>query len=919
MAKISLSLITLLVLLADNLLAQQHLSLSGKWSVALDSLNVGIAQKWFEKNEGSMAVNLPGTLDDAGIGTSADTSGAEIKKDILYKLTRKHSYIGAAWYYKEISIPANWRNSQVLLSLERALWSTGLWVNGQFIASDESLSTPHNFDVSKYIKTGRNFIAMRIDNRRLYDISIKNLAHAYTDGTQIIWNGVIGKMQLTALNKLHVATVQTYSDIDKKSVELNIAARNMTAATVRANMKIEILSKNNKVVAVKNIQPSLKPGDNELKQNMSLGKTALLWDEFNPNLYTVKISLYNKTTSEGDNYITSFGLRKISTSGNKLLVNYLPVFLRGTLECNVFPLHGYPPMDKAGWAKVFRAAKDYGLNHLRFHSWCPPEAAFEVADSMGFYLQVELPFWQSNAGNDTAAKRFIESEAKRISTEYGNHPSFCLWSLGNELQGDFQWLNDLAARLKTFDHRHLYATTTFTFQNEHGRWPEPQDDFFVTQYTKNGWVRGQGIFNTHAPDFRTDYGDAVNGLPVPVITHEIGQYSVYPDLKEIPKYTGVLEPYNLKLIKEHLGRKDMLPLSDSFTLASGKFSVNLYKEEIERALKTGGISGFQLLDLHDFPGQGTAHIGILNAFWETKGLTTADEHRSYCAPVVPLLRFSKATYTNDERFSAGAEIANYSGRDLKSIFPHWCVRDAKGNILFSGKLREQQLVIGLNKLSGPIAFDLKNFKQAVKLNIEVSLTGTQVKNNWNIWVYPKNVDADNKDVIYTRSVIEAITALEQGKKVLLNPDTSKILGVEGRFTPVFWSPLHFPNQPGTMGILCNPAHPALKNFPTDFYSDWQWWNLISSSKTMVIDDLPAVTPIVRVIDNFNKNRKMANVLELRYGQGKLIVTSLNISDSLDTRPAARQLRYSLLQYMQSSNFLPTVAVNEAQLHLLVRE
>lgn len=113
------------------------------------------------------------------------------------------------------------------------------------------------------------------------------------------------------------------------------------------------------------------------------------------------------------------------------------MFLRGTLECCIFPLTGYPPTTKEGWSKVFRSAKEWGLNHLRFHSWCPPKAAFEVADSLGFYLQVELPLWSLNVGENPAMNQFLYDEAKRILSEYGNHPSFCFLSLGNELQPDF--------------------------------------------------------------------------------------------------------------------------------------------------------------------------------------------------------------------------------------------------------------------------------------------------------------------------------------------------------------------------------------------------------------------------------------------------------------------------------------------------
>lgn len=203
------------------------------------------------------------------------------------------------------------------------------------------------------------------------------------------------------------------------------------------------------------------------------------------------------------------------------------------------------------------------MNHLRFHSWCPPEAAFNVADEMGFYVQVELPVWSVTLGKDSATVEFLRAEAKRISKEYGNHPSFCFWSIGNELQYDFNILASMLGEMKATDDRHLYTTTSFTFEKGHGDWPENQDDFFVTQWTKKGWVRGQGVFNQELPSFDKDFRASIEGMEVPLVTHEVGQYSVYPDLTEIPKYTGTLMPLErmgLSVIRRYkMGRREIHP------------------------------------------------------------------------------------------------------------------------------------------------------------------------------------------------------------------------------------------------------------------------------------------------------------------------------------------------------------------------
>jgi hypothetical protein len=362
----------------------------------------------------------------------------------------------------------------------------------------------------------------------------------------------------------------------------------------------------------------------------------------------------------------------------------------------------------------------------------------------------------------------------------------------------------------------------------------------------------------------------------------------------------------------------MLTLAHDFTQASGRFAALLYKEEIERAFKTKGFSGFDLLDLHDFPGQGTALVGMLDAFWDSKGVVTPQQHHMYCSEVVPLLRFEKAVYTNDEVFNATAEIANFSAGALKRIKPVWKVTDQNGKLWYNGHLQTQDVPVGNGTELGKISFDLSAIKEAVQLTVSVNLEGSRYHNEWAFWVYPQQREKEPGRVVFTTSVKEALLYLNEGKNVLLNPDTAEIKGVEGRFAPVFWSPVHFPDQPGTMGILCDPKHAALQQFPTDFYSNWQWWDLITSSKTMIVDSLPGLTPIVRVIDNFFKNRKMANIVEVRLGQGKLILASIDLSHNLDKRPAARQLRYSLEHYMAGPSFHPAVEINAGQLSYLLK-
>lgn len=897
----------IIILLASCSTMDRKLDISGKWTVRLDSADIGKKESW-QGNLYETTIQLPGTTDDAGLGIPANVQPS-LEKSIMQHLSRAHQYIGPAWYSKTISVPANWEGKDLHLNLERVLWDTQVWIDGKQVEGhEESLIAPHRYNLTPYVECGKKHtLTIRVDNRQRHDTSVKELAHAYTDHTQIRWNGILGNMHIEALEKVRVAGVQLYPDVANKKVKTVVSIVNSTSDLQQASLSMNVSSKDGICrLAAKNKDIKVKPGTSSVELLYDMGDNVTLWSEFTPYIYEASVNL--KTNESTSKITEDFGMRQLENKGNQMLMNNKPLFLRGTLECCIFPLTGTPPMDKDGWRKVFTSAKEYGLNHLRFHSWCPPEAAFEVADEMGFYLQIELPVWVLTIGKDEATTSYLKQEADRIIENYGNHPSFCLWSIGNELQGDFSVLSSMLDELKAKDSRHLYTTTSFTFEKGHGVWPEANDDFFVTQWTKNGWVRGQGVFNQYPPSFNKDYRKAVEGMKVPLITHEIGQYSVFPDLTEIPKYTGVLKPLNFIAVKDDLEKKGLLDKAPKYLMASGKLAALLYKEEVERALKTNGVSGFQLLDLHDFPGQGTALVGLLNAFWESKGIITGKEFREFCSPVVPLLRFPKAVYTNDETFEGELELCNYGSEELKKQNLLWSV-SMNGKCIQESVVKVDELKFGYNNKLGKISTPLNEVRKASKLEICIRVEGTDYVNRWNIWVYPNDSKVEWGTVKYTRSYAEAKQMLTDGKTVLFNPDWKTMKGVEGKFVSVFWSPLHFPNQAGTMGVLCDPAHKALADFPTDMHTDWQWWDLNINSTSMVTDSIQGGAPVVEMVDNFMKNRCLSSLYEGKVGAGKLMLATFDLQTDLNKRPVAKQMLVSLLMYMNSVDFNPVVLSN----------
>jgi Glycosyl hydrolases family 2, sugar binding domain/Glycosyl hydrolases family 2 len=885
----------------------QQISLNGTWTVKLEN-NPGKAY----------AVKLPGTLDDAGIGDKV-VPGTGMNFSTMAHLTRKVQYVGKAYYSNTFTVPAGWKQKEIVLKLGRVLWKSSVTIDGRAVEeTGESLVTANEFNVTRHIEAGKKqTITICIDNSNIFPgINVyatqypskesSEIAHSYTNHTQIKWNGILGEISLIAKPKLFAEQVIITADVHNKSI--NIGCRLSEANYKEAQLQCFIADAQTGRKWVKTLSQSVT--GKTVTASIPFDNNVTYWSEFTPKLYqlvTIIMSEYGSDTA-----ITSFGIRDFKEQDQNLYLNDSRIFIRGNLECIIFPLTGYPPMTQREWETLFNTAKSYGLNEFRFHSWCPPEAAFAAADKTGFYLQVELPNWNLKMGEDTASFSFLRREAHRILKAYGNHPSFMFFSMGNELEGDFGKLNALVAELKATDKRHLYSTTTFTFQKEITGNPQPQDDYYVTQWTKKGWVRGQGVFNDLAPDFSKDYVNSLGDIKVPIITHEIGQYSVYPDISEIKEYKGNLVPVNFMTVRDALAKNGLSDLAPAYLNASGKFATLLYKEEIERALKTKGLDGFQLLQMQDFPGQGTALVGILNAFWKTKGFVTAKDFRKYCSEVTPLIRFAKPVYTSNETFEADVELANFY-KPLKNTGLVWNIKEENGKLLKSGAFGKKDYEVDNGLQVGTISFSLNNILSAKKLVVEVMVKGTTYRNEWNIWVYPAGIKEEQGNVLVTNSLRDALGALEKGEKVLLCPAPDTLKGPKGKFVPVFWSPVHFPDNPGTMGLLIKSKHKALADFPTDNHSNWQWWDLTTKAKALNVGTLPDDANIVRQIDNFVTNNNLSSLFEVNVGKGQLLFCGINIVADLDKRPQARQLRYSLLKYMNGSSFKPAVRAEAAML------
>jgi len=903
------------------------ISLAGTWRFALDPDSKGVDEKWFAKQLDDKVV-LPGTTDENQKGIKKD----ERRDD---RLSRVYYWKGCAWYQRQVVIPESWRGKHVQLLLERTKHSD-VWIDDAHCGTQDSLSTPHIYDIGNRLTPGKHTLTILVDNSKLPPVGA---AHAFDERTQTNWNGIVGLIRLSAADPVRVGAIQVYPDIKDYKARIRCVVTNDTSQPIRAVIKAraetwntaKALTFESRTVPVKAAGP-----ETIIEFDYPLGKGAPLWDEFHPAMIRLTISLeaHQQTKHFADTRMVDFGLRSFSTKRNQFTINGRPTFLRGKNDACIFPLTGYPPMDKAGWLKVLRIAKSYGINHYRFHSWCPPDAAFQAADELGIYLQPELPN-KATSFNKPEHGGYLRREGELIFKTYGNHPSFVMFTLGNEL-GRNQAMFDMIEYFKQTDPRHLYAQGS---NNLHWRPKRAEgDDFWVTCKTgKEHPVRGSFFQADYAtphiehrpPSTMVDFSESIAGVPVPVVGHETGQFQVFPDFTEIPKYTGVLKARNLEVFRQRLADKNMLDQANEFVRASGALSILCYREDIETALRTPGFGGFQLLDLQDFPGQGTALVGILNAFMESKGLTTPESWRRFCCETVPLLRMKKYVWTNDEMFIGRVQVAHYGPADLPDMQLTWKVTTPSKHIVAAGQFESVTIKQGSVFDVDMFCFSLEKVQTPQKLTIEIRIEDTEFSNLYEFWVYSPKVDtAAPPGITIVRQFNESMEeSLRAGAKVLLVPELQSLeYSIKGAFQSDFWCFPMFRRgaerrgieaAPGTLGILCDPRCAALAHFPTEFHSNWQWWHLVKHSRPLILDDAPAAyRPMVQVIDNFERNQKLALLFETRLGAGKLIVCTIDLV-RLNDRPEARQFLYSLLQYMDSNAFAPKTELNIALLRKLL--
>ena len=911
-------------------------SLRGQWSCALDPEGVGEAERWYDSlpDDAASPAILPGTLDANGIGyPDTERSHAHLGKPL--------QFVGSAWYSKTFDVPASFAGQRVELLLERSK-VTKVWINGDYVGSSRWVYSPQVLEVGRFLQPGKtNRIAICVDNT-LSLVPVEG-SHAYSSDTQTNWNGIIGKIRLTSMNPAHVVSVRDYPDVESRT--LTFQARltkeaGQANAFLRARAKLD--TRDGKWTEFARVKVDHSKDLQRIV--LELGDQAKLWSDTDPNLYEVEIELGTEdntgawTSLDGCNLVT--GLREFKATSDGFTINGHRVFLRGKHDACVFPLTGYPPMNVGGWMREFGIAKQYGINHYRFHTFTPPAAAFEAADRLGVYIQSELPIWWGFKDDDPKQIDYLVGQGKEIVEAYANHPSFVMLSLGNELSQERAVLKAMEAEIRVRDSRPLYA------QGSNNRLWDPSyaegDDYWRSfrsgPYTEDGRYDGRmsmsyldshgegGLLNSRYPSTTVNFDTALERSPVPFLGFEVGQYQVFPNFSELTKYDGVLKPYNLEIYKQRLKDAGMLDQAQDFFLASGALSVLCYRADIEAMLRTRRFAGFDVLDLQDYPGQGTALVGVLDAFMDSKGLIRPDQWRQFCDQTVLLLEQEKFCWTDAETYRAEVDLSNFSEHAYTGASIAWRLRDGR-HVLKQGKIAiDSPAYSGLIKADSTISFSLQGMPAPIRLDLDLVLEDGTVKNSYPIWVYPadKRVELPDEVLVADSLSSDALGALNRGGSVLVFPRAEAIKdhSTPNQFISEFWNYEMFtgfaqksngPVSAGTLGLLLDPYDKVVEKFPTEFHTDYQWWPIVTYSRSLILDGLPhSYRPKIQVIDCISRMRKLGLVCEFKVGSGKLLVCTSRLPDHLEY-PEVRQFYRSLLSYAASEDFRPDFEITPEKL------
>ncbi len=423
-----------------------------------------------------------------------------------------NNYTGS--YRRTIEVPADWKGSDIFIHVGSATSNLKVWINGKYVGYSEDAKIAAEFNVTKYLKPGKNLIAMQVmrwcDGSYLED--------------QDFWRftGIAREAYLYARPKVHVNDITIGQDLVNgyKDGKLDVALE--IAGGKKALVDIQLVDASGKVaVEAKGIK-----GANNLTQSFTVSN-AKAWTAETPNLYTLNITL-----KQGNKVVEAIsrkvGFRNIKIEGGQFLVNGQPVLIKGVNRHELDPDGGYV-VSVERMIQDIQIMKQLNVNAVRTCHYPDDPRWYDLCDQYGLYVTAEANIESHGMGygDATLAKRadfelaHLERNQANVKL-FKNHPSIVVWSLGNEagygpnFEKAYDWI-------KAYD-------VTRPVQYEQAR-QNGKTDIFCPMYYDYRGCENYSKGDNPRPLIQCEYAHAMG--------NSIGGFKEYWDLiRKYPKYQG---------------------------------------------------------------------------------------------------------------------------------------------------------------------------------------------------------------------------------------------------------------------------------------------------------------------------------------------------------------------------------------------
>jgi beta-galactosidase len=416
-----------------NIFAQrQVISLNGTWEIAKTDVGSMIPTTFSSK------VSVPGLVDMAIPAVEPPFTGA-LDKDKNYPFAnnygnKSYMYNNSLYWYKRTFILKNIQSEVILLKINKAMFSTHIYLNNKLIGQNSYSFTPTYVNIKPYLnEAGKaNELIISVGCRN----NLPDTVCRADDGEKVLFcPGIYDDVNIIMSGFPYITNVQTAPDVLQKQLRVAVEIENDKKTNTQLSYIVREL-KSNKVVAKGFAPQDVLAGEKMQKIDFKIAlPKCKLWSPESPFLYTLELN------TGADKTITRFGMRTFRSDKQNgvVLLNEKTYYMRGTniaiLRFFEDSQRGNLPWDDKWVTKMHKKFKSMHWNSFRNTLGFPPERWYEIADSLGFLIQDEYPLWKQ-VDPKTLTSDHLANEYTAWMRERWNHPSVVIWDAQNESKFD---------------------------------------------------------------------------------------------------------------------------------------------------------------------------------------------------------------------------------------------------------------------------------------------------------------------------------------------------------------------------------------------------------------------------------------------------------------------------------------------------